>query len=179
VTKVPVIASHSSARTFTPGFERNMTDEMIVALAKNGGVIQINWGSSFLTSEANSYSTKMRAAKKTWLEEHSFAEDGPEDEQYSKDYRVNQPYPYATLAETVDHFDHVIKLVGIDHVGIGSDFDGVGDSLPIGLKDVSDYPNLVAEFLRRGYSESDIAKILGGNLLRVWAEVEAYSQNNK
>ncbi len=71
------------------------------------------------------------------------------------------------------------SLVGVDHVGIGSDFDGVGDSLPVGLKDVSDYPNLVAEFLRRGYSEGDIAKILGGNLLRVWTEVETYAQKNK
>ena len=75
----------------------------------------------------------------------------------------------------MDHFDHVIKLVGIDHVGIGSDYDGVGDSLPEGLKDVSDYPNLVAEFLRRGYSKEDIVKILGGNFLRVWREVEQYA----
>jgi len=179
VTKVPVIASHSSARSFTPGFERNMTDEMIVALAKNGGVIQINWGSSFLTATANTYSTKMWAARTAWLEENGFDEHGDEAEQFDKDYREKAPYPFATLAETVDQFDHVIKLVGVDYVGIGSDFDGVGDSLPIGLKDVSGYPNLVAEFLRRGYSEGDIAKILGGNLLRVWAEVEAYALKNK
>jgi len=152
VTKVPVIASHSSARSLTPDFERNMSDDMIVALAKNGGVIQINWGSGFLTAAANAYSTQMWASRKTWLKENGFDEDGAEAEQYSEDYRKNQPYPYATLAETVDHFDLVIKLVGVDHVGIGSDFDGVGDSLPVGLKDVSDYPNLVAEFLRRGYS---------------------------
>jgi membrane dipeptidase len=179
VTKVPMIASHSSARHYTPGFERNMNDEMIVALAKNGGVIQINWGSGFLTAEANVYSTKMWAERTAWLKENGFDEDGPEAEQFTEDYREKQPYPYATMAETVDHFDHVIKLVGIDHVGIGSDFDGVGDSLPIGLKDVADYPNLVAEFLRRGYSESDIAKILGGNLLRVWGEVEAYAQKSE
>ncbi len=179
VTKVPAIASHSSARHYTPDFERNMNDEMIVALAKNGGVIQINWGSSFLTAEANAYSTKMWAARTAWLEENGFDEDSPEAEKFTSDYREKQPYPYATMAQTVDHFDHVIKLVGIDHVGIGSDFDGVGDSLPIGLKDVADYPNLVAEFLRRGYTESDIAKILGGNLLRVWSEVEAYAQKSE
>ncbi len=179
VTKVPVIASHSSARSLTPDFERNMSDDMIVALAKNGGVIQINWGSGFLTAAANAYSTEMWALQKAWLKENGFDEDGAEAKQYSEDYRKNQPYPYATLAETVDHFDHVIKLVGVDHVGIGSDFDGVGDSLPVGLKDVSDYPNLVAEFLRRGYSESDIAKILGGNLLRVWSEVEAFALKNR
>lgn len=179
VTKVPVIASHSSARKFTPDFERNMSDEMIVALAKNGGVIQINWGSGFLTADANAYSTKMWAERAAWLEEHGYEEHGEEAEKYSKDYRANQPYPYATMAQVVEHFDHVIKLTGIDHVGIGSDFDGVGDSLPVGLKDVADYPNLVAEFLRHGYSESDIAKILGGNLLRVWSEVEAYSLENR
>jgi len=178
VTKAPVIASHSSARHFTPGFERNMNDEMIIALAKNGGVIQINWGSGFLTAEANAYSTKMWATRTAWLEEHGFDEGSTESDQYTRDYRENEPYPYATMAQVVDHFDHVIKLAGVDHVGIGSDFDGVGDSLPIGLKDVADYPNLVAEFLRRGYSESDIAKILGGNLLRVWSEVEAYAIKN-
>ena len=156
-----------------------MSDEMIIALANNGGVIQINWGSSFLTAKANAYSKEMHEAKKAWLKENGYAEDSAEDKQYEKDYREIRPFPYATLAETVDHFDHVIKLVGVDHVGIGSDFDGVGDSLPIGLKDVSDYPNLVAEFLRRGYSEEAIAKIMGGNLLRVWTEVEAYAAKRK
>jgi len=179
VTKAPVIASHSSARHFTPGFERNTSDEMIVALAKNGGVIQINWGSSFLTAKANEWSDEMHDARDAWLEETGFPEGGAEAEQFQKDYREKHPFPYATLSEVVDHFDHVIKLVGIDYVGIGSDFDGVGDSLPIGLKDVSDYPNLVAEFLRRGYTEGDVAKILGGNLLRVWAEVEAYAQQHR
>jgi len=178
VTKVPVIASHSSARHFTPGFERNMSDDMIVALAKNGGVIQINWGSSFLTEKANAWWNEMKDARDAWLKQNGYSEHGAEAEQFQKDYREKNPFPYATLSEVVDHFDHVIKLAGIDYVGIGSDFDGVGDSLPIGLKDVSDYPNLVAEFLRRGYTETDIAKILGGNLLRVWAEVEAYAQQN-
>lgn len=179
ITQVPVIASHSSARFYTPDFERNMSDEMIVALAKNGGVIQINWGSSFLTATANEYSTTRGDLRDAWLEVNGFAEDGPEAEKFTEEYLAKLPFPFATLAETVDHFDHVIKLVGIDHVGIGSDFDGVGDSLPVGLKDVSQYPNLVAEFLRRGYSEDDIAKILGGNLIRVWSEVEAYGRNSK
>lgn len=179
ITQVPVIASHSSARKFTPGFERNMSDEMIVALAKNGGVIQINWGSSFLTEKANGYSTAFWASRKAWAKENGFEADSSEVKNWSKEYKENNPYPYATMAETVGHFDHVIKLVGVDHVGIGSDFDGVGDSLPIGLKDVSEYPNLVAEFLRRGYTEEDIAKILGSNLLRVWSEVEAFSLKNK
>jgi len=178
LTRAPVIASHSSARSFTPGFERNMSDEMIVALAKNGGVIQINWGSSFLTAKANEYSKTLWALMEAFVKDNGYQDGGPESEKFEKDYHERLPYPYATMSETVDHFDHVIKLVGINHVGIGSDFDGVGDSLPIGLKDVSEYPNLVAEFLKRGYTEADIAKILGGNLLRVWSEVEAYAQKN-
>ena len=157
----------------------NMSDEMIVALAKNGGVIQINWGSSFLTEKANVYSKTRSEARKTWLKDNGIEAGSPEAKTFEEDYLEKRPYPFATLAEVVDHFDHVIKLSGVDHVGIGSDFDGVGDSLPIDLKDVSEYPNLVAEFLRRGYSEEDIVKILGGNLMRVWSEVEAYSAKHK
>jgi len=85
------------------------------------------------------------------------------------------PLPFATVDDVLDHFDHVVKLAGVDHVGIGSDYDGVGDSLPTGLKDVSSYPNLIAGLLKRGYSEEDIRKILGENLLRVWETVEAYA----
>ena len=88
------------------------------------------------------------------------------------------PFPYATLEETLDHFDHIVALVGIEHVGIGSDYEGVGDSLPIGLKDVSNYPNLIQGLLKRGYNESDIRKILGENLLRVWETVEVYAEKN-
>ncbi len=175
VSSAPVIASHSSARHFTPGFERNMSDEMIVALGKNGGVIQINFGSSFLTAKANEYSSRRSELRESWANEHGYESGSPEVKKWSEDYTKENPFPYATLAETVDHFDHVIKLVGVNHVGIGSDYDGVGDSLPLGLKDVSEYPNLVAEFLRRGYSEEDVAKILGGNLLRVWRQVEAFA----
>jgi len=90
-------------------------------------------------------------------------------EQYAAEHG---PYPYATLDQTLDHFDHVIQLTSVDHVGIGSDYDGVGDSLPVGLKDVSSYPNLVEGLLRRGYKDADVRKILGENLLRVWREVE-------
>ena len=89
----------------------------------------------------------------------------------------NGGYPYATLDQVLDHFDHVVELTGsVDYVGVGSDYDGVGDSLPIGLKDVSTYPNLIEGLLDRGYSEEDIRKILGGNLLRVWRAVEAAAE---
>jgi membrane dipeptidase len=173
VSKAPVIASHSSARHFTPGFERNMSDEMIKSLADAGGVIMINFGSSFVTEAANRWYTEMDEKRDAWLESSGVDEDSHEAEAFRDEYREQNPLPYATLAEVADHFDHVVGLAGVDHVGIGSDFDGVGDSLPVDLKDVSGYPNLVAELLRREYSEADIAKILGGNLLRVWRAVEA------
>lgn len=167
LSKVPVIASHSSLRSFVPGFERNMDDEMIKALAKNGGVIQINFGSSFVTAIANQYNAlRKAAAEKAGV---------PNDAAFAKVFRQQQAYPFATLQTVLDHIDHVVKLVGIDYVGIGSDYDGVGDSLPEGLKDVASYPNLIAGLLERGYSEADIDKILSGNLLRVWREVEAYA----
>jgi membrane dipeptidase len=143
ITRAPVIASHSSCRHFTPGWERNMSDEMILALAKKGGVIQINFGSQFL--------------------------DGSIQKERGRSKRR------ATVEQVADHIDHVVKLVGIDHVGLGSDFDGVGDSLPVGLKDVSEYPNLIKVLLDRGYSEASIEKICSGNVFRVWEAVEAYA----
>lgn len=175
---VPVIASHSSARHFTPGWERNMSDDMIVALAENGGVIHINFGSSFISEEAYEYGSRRGEAADVFTETLG-REPTPEDmeafrEQFESE---NGAYPYATLEQTLDHFDHVVELTGgVDHVGIGSDYDGVGDSLPEGLKDVSTYPNLIAGLLDRGYSEEDIAKILSGNLMRVWREVEAAAE---
>ncbi len=152
-----------------------MSDDMIKALAENGGVIQINFGSAFIEAEANKVLVKLRADRAEFLENNGVTADSPEAEAFAAAFREQNPFPFSSTSQVVDHFDHVISLVGPDHVGIGSDYDGVGDSLPVGLKDVSAYPNLVAEFLKRGYSEEDIAKILGGNLLRVWAEVEAFS----
>jgi membrane dipeptidase len=138
ISAVPVIASHSSARHFTPGFERNMNDEMIKALAESGGVIQINFGSSFLTEVAQTYGTEM------WREEEAFVAENPQldaseaSSLFRQQYEAEHgPFPYATLADVLDHFDHVVAIAGVDYVGIGSDFDGVGDSLPTGLKDVS------------------------------------------
>jgi membrane dipeptidase len=176
VTQAPVIASHSSARHFTPGFERNMSDEMIVALAKQGGVIMINYGSSFLTAEANAWQTKMSEQRTAWMEETGNTADSPAAEEWGKDYREELPYPFASLSDVADHIDHVVKLVGHEYVGLGSDYDGVGDSLPTGLKDVTSYPDLIAELLLRGYSEEQITAILGGNLMRVWQQVEDFAR---
>lgn len=176
LSRAPVIASHSSARHFTPGFERNLSDQMIRSLAAQGGVIMINFGSSFLTEEAYRWYDRMAAERKAWLRENGSDDHGPEAAQFGKRYREQSPFPYATLDDLVAHFTHVIDLVGIGHVGIGSDFDGVGDSLPEGMKDVSFYPQLIEKLMRRGLSESDIEAILGGNLMRVWRAVEAQAK---
>ena len=175
ITKVPVIASHSSARAFTPDWERNMSDEMIVRLKENGGVIMINFGSAFLTETSNVAAYAAFDAYEKYLEDNGLdAADYPSAD-FEKTYREANPYPYASLNDVLDHIDHVVKIASVDYVGIGSDFDGVGDSLPEGLKDVSGYPNLVRGLLERGYSEEDIRKVLGENLLRVWSAVETYA----
>ncbi len=170
ITTAPVIASHSSLRTFTPGFERNMSDDMVKALAKNGGMIMINFGSTFVDAKARAWSdTRSEELKKV---EQEFGEQSEELKVFEENYRNTKPFPYAKLESVVQHIDYAVKLVGVSHVGLGSDYDGVGDSLPSGLKDVSSYPNLVQGLLDKGYSQSDIKNILGGNLLRVWREVE-------
>lgn len=176
LTKVPVIASHSSLRRFTPGFERNMNDDMIKKLGENGGVIMINFGSSFVSKEAGQWRTGLTNARKALIKEEG--EDSPKLENFEAQYRKEVPYPYSTLDEVLDHIDHVVELIGVEHVGIGSDYDGVGDSLPIGLKDVASFPNLVQGLLDRDYSRKDIEKILSGNLLRVWQEVEDYAKSH-
>jgi membrane dipeptidase len=174
VTKAPAIASHSSARHFTPGWERNMADDMIVRLAQNGGVIMINFGSAFISEQAREYSTARREAYDAYREKNGLEASDDLEENFAEVFaKEHGAYPYATLDQVLDHFDYVVKLTSVDHVGVGSDFDGVGDSLPIGLKDVSSYPNLIAGLLDRGYSEEQVRKIIGGNLLRVWREVEA------
>lgn len=173
LSKAPVIASHSSLRLYTPGFERNMSDDMIKALGENGGVIMINFGSTFVTQAANRYRDMLKQQIEQVKEKYGAESD--DAKQRIAELEADNPFPFATLEQVLDHIDHVVKLIGIEHVGIGSDYDGVGDSLPVGLKDVSTYPNLVQGLLDRGYSEADIKKILNENLLRVWREVEAYA----
>ena len=139
LTKTPVIASHSSLRHFVPGFERNVSDDMLKELAKNGGVIQICFGSEFI-AEKRKY-----------------------------------PDLVVTVKDVADHIDRVKQLVGIDYVGIGSDYDG-WRNFPVGLEDTSTYPNLIEELLKRNYTKEEIKKVFGENLLRVWRAVENYSK---
>jgi membrane dipeptidase len=175
LSAVPVIASHSSAQHFTPGWERNMNDGLIHMLAAKGGILQINFGSTFISAAANQWFATFDAARSAFMEEQNVTRDSEAVSTFTKDYREQTPFPYATLSDVLDHFDYVVKLAGIDHVGIGSDYDGVGDSLPIDLKSVADYPNLVRGLLERNYSEDDIRKVLGGNLMRVWKMTEDFA----
>ncbi|HKQ63123.1 MAG TPA: dipeptidase [Candidatus Polarisedimenticolaceae bacterium] len=172
LSRAPLIASHSSCRHFTPGWERNMSDAMIRQLAARGGVIQINFGNAFLDDEHRRASERHRAEILRYLEEHQLAEDAEEAKRYAVAYLKEHALPPLDVAQVADHIDHVRRLVGVDHVGLGSDFDGVQGDLPRGLQSVADYPNLIAELLARGYAERDVAKICGGNLLRVWGDVE-------
>ena len=177
VTQVPAIASHSSARHFTPGFERNMSDDMIKRLAENGGVIQINFGSSFVTQESQNKRKKNSEDVSAFAKENNLESDDPIVKEFAKKVAIDNPV-FCDVTDVADHFDHVVKLVGIDHVAFGSDYDGVGDTLPYGLKDASTFPNLIYHLLKRGYSEEDIEKICYKNIWRVWKATEEFAKLN-
>ncbi len=170
LTKAPCIASHSSARFFAPTVRRDMTDDMIKKLGENGGVMDVNFYTAFISGDVARRNKQLDSLLKA---KGMSAEDSlskPVIAQFIKDHPTG-PTDVQTVA---NHIDHAVKLAGIDHVGLGSDYDGVGgpDNLPDGLKDVSQYPNLLYELLKRGYTESDIEKICSGNFLRVWKKVE-------
>ncbi|HEV3223105.1 MAG TPA: dipeptidase [Puia sp.] len=172
-TSKPVIASHSSVYSLCPVF-RNLKDDQIKAIAKNGGVIQVNFYSGFLDS---TYYKKINAFLKLHRPEHdSLAALKKTEYQiydyYSKTYKTDYENMRPPLSLLLDHIDYIVKLVGIDYVGLGSDFDGI-DSSPKGLDGVEDYPKITEGLLKRGYSEKDIKKILGENFLRVFKANEA------
>ena len=179
VSSAPVIASHSSCRYFTPGFERNISDDLIKAVAAHGGVVQIAFGSDFIDNAARLANTPLWDAYDERIRKEHLEHGSKEAEAFKLKYWKEHPRLYATVAQVAAHIDHVARLVGVDYVGLGSDFDGVGDSLPVGLKDVSQYPNLIAELKKLGYSDADLQKICGGNLLRVWSEVERAARSSK
>ncbi len=172
LTRIPIIASHSSCRAFTPGFQRNMNDDMIKKLGENGGVIQINFGSAFLDSAVRAGNEINRKKLQALLDEKGLKSSDSLAKPIVEQFRNENPSLFADVEIVANHVDHVVKLAGIDHVGIGSDYDGVGDSLPTGLKDVSQYPNLIYILLKRGYNEEDIAKVCYKNVWRVWNKVE-------
>jgi membrane dipeptidase len=172
LAKAPCIASHSSCRKFVPGFERNMDDDMIKLLGKNNGVICINFGSTFLDVKFRKKQDEDREKLSGILTEKGLEASDSLAEPIIEQFKKDNPRLFSDVEMVANHIDHVVKLAGIDHVGLGSDFDGVGDSLPVGLKDVSQFPNLVKVLLQRGYSEEDIAKICYQNVFRVWSEVE-------
>ncbi|MBI4881439.1 MAG: membrane dipeptidase [Planctomycetes bacterium] len=172
----PVIASHSAARAFTPGFERNMDDAMIRALAEKGGVIMINFGTTFLDGKAQEWEQERDAELNRLLVEQKLEEDSPERRRFVEEYHARHAFPFADVSLAADHIEHVIRLVGADHVGFGSDFDGLGDTLPAGLKDVSGYPNLIRILLERGHGEEEIEKICSGNILRALDQAERVAE---
>jgi membrane dipeptidase len=170
-TRAPVIASHSSTRAVAQ-HRRNLSDDMLRALAANGGVVMINFYPAYIDDVA-------AAATRDWYAEHGadlkrvFSETspGPERRAALRAIAAAHPPPTTPLATLLDHFDHAIEVAGPDHVGIGADWDGV-PSLPDGLEDVSKLPALTRGLLERGHSQATVRKVLGENLLRVMEEVE-------
>jgi membrane dipeptidase len=178
-TKAPVIASHSSARALTNA-PRNMTDDMLKALAKNGGVVQVNFFNGFIDENfrkaAEAQKPEVEAATKKYIEQRKA--EGKEVSYIELD-RIEREWmakiPRPPLSSLIDHIDHIAKVAGVDHVGLGSDFDGVSGATPQGLDSAADLPKITQALLDRGYSAEDIHKILGGNLMRVFREVEQVS----
>ncbi len=173
ISRTPVIASHSSPRKFTPGFERNMSDDMIIKLAESNGLILINFGSSFVNELSNKKFDQIDKKVENWKIKNKI-NDIKEINKF-KNRIIEEEKPFATIEDVINAIDHVVKLVGIDHVGFGSDFDGLGNTLPYNLKNVSDYPNVILGLLKKNYSEEDIEKICYKNLFRTWNEILEFS----
>ncbi|HYO63246.1 MAG TPA: dipeptidase [Pyrinomonadaceae bacterium] len=171
-SRAPVIASHSSARVFSD-HKRNVPDDLLRRVAKNGGVVMINFFPLFLDDRARRQSAERSERLKPQLDalDAQFKDDPKRREEERNKLLATMPLTPTPLSVLIDHIDHVAKVAGVDHVGLGSDFDGV-TSLPVGMEDVAQLPKITYELLRRGYSERDIRKILGENLLRAFAEVE-------
>ena len=180
ISKAPLIASHSSARALT-NHPRNMTDDMLRAIAKNGGVVQVNFYSAFIDENyrkaAEAQAKDRDAAVKAYTDK--MKADGKtvsyiDEDRIEREWAAKLPRP--PLSSLIDHIDHIAKVAGIDHVGLGSDFDGVSGETPEGIDSAADLPKITQALLDRGYSANDIRKILGGNILRVFRQAEQVSQ---
>jgi membrane dipeptidase len=178
VSKAPIIASHSSARALS-NVPRNIPDDLLKKIADKGGVIQVNFYTGFVDAatvgpQSEARDARLKAEQDAINEKYK---DDPERRSEESDkLEAANPLPPLPISKLIDHIDHIVKVAGIDHVGIGADFDGAND-MPEGARDVSMLPNITYELLKRGYSEKDIRKILGENLLRVFAEVERVSMS--
>jgi membrane dipeptidase len=169
-SRAPIIASHSSARALA-AHARNMDDDMLRAIGKQGGVVMVNFYDGFLDPRKVEFNKAANAKEEELRKQYA---DDPKrgEEEFKKWMAANVP-PRTPLALLLDHFEHIIKVAGIDHVGIGSDFDGIPlTGAPAGMEDMAKLPNLTFELMKRGYSDTDIKKVLGENFLRVMAEVE-------
>ncbi|HEY6232157.1 MAG TPA: membrane dipeptidase, partial [Pyrinomonadaceae bacterium] len=177
-SRAPVIASHSSARALS-NVPRNIPDDLLRRIAKNGGVIQVNFYSVFVDAATvtpqNEARNKLLKAQQDALDE-KYKDDPERLAEEGDKLDAAHPLPPLPLSKLIDHIDHIVKVAGIDHVGLGADFDGAVD-MPEGAQDVSMLPNITYELLKRGYTEKDIRKILGENFLRVFAEAERVSRS--
>jgi len=178
VSKAPIIASHSSARALS-NVPRNIPDELLRRIAKNGGVVQVNFYSAFIdtvtVTPQNDERNRVLKAQQDVLDE-KYKNDPERLAEEGDKLDASMPLPPLPISKLIDHIDHIVKVAGIDHVGLGPDFDGAVD-MPEGAEDVSMLPNITYELLKRGYSEQDIRKVLGENLLRVFAEAERVSRS--
>ena len=153
-----------------------MSDEMIKSLGERGGVVQINFGSGFVDGESQKQGSRDFDELEGLLKKQGLDFGNPKAKPIIEDFRAKHPRKRATVEQVADHVDRVKRLAGVEHVGFGSDFDGVGDTLPTGLKDVSQYPNLIRVLLERGYTDEEIEKICSGNVLRVWQVVDDFAR---
>lgn len=174
VSRAPIIASHSSARAIADHV-RNVPDDVLREVAANGGVVMVNFYSGFIEPEAVRITSDVFNVMREMRAKFSDDEDF---ETAQREWRRENPIPRGTVGTLVDHIDHIVKVAGIDHVGIGSDYDGI-TVLPEGLEDVSTYPAITQELVKRGYNERDIHKILGGNLLRALRGAEQAARDWK
>ena len=175
ISKTPVIASHSSPRKFTPGFKRNMSDAMIKELARSNGLILINFGSKFVNELSNKKFSDIDRKVENWINKNKINDINKINK--FKNRIIIEEKPFANVEDIINAIDHVVNLVGIDYVGFGSDFDGLGNTLPYNLKSVADYPNIILGLLKKKYSEEHIEKICYKNLFRTWNEIIDYSRN--